>query len=305
VIVVGSVNADRVIRCRSLPAAGETVVAHGRTDGFGGKGGNQAAAAAQLGAETWLIAAVGDDAAGRDAAEDLAQYGVHVDLMRTVHGVTTGEAVVVVEDDGENLIVVVPGANAVLSAGDVAADLASLGLAVDDVVLISAEIAEDCVRAVIMACSAAGARVVYNLAPARPLADWACAPHVVLVVNELESIQVSGAGTAALALIALAERVGAVVVTRGKRGARMTQGRVGLELSAPRVDVVDTTGAGDAFCGALAADLAAERRLTDAVATATAAGSIAVTGAGARGSLATRAGLRHSPIPNRTDFGSL
>lgn len=289
VIVVGSVNVDRVIRCRTLPAAGETVIAQARTDGFGGKGGNQAAAAAQLGAETWLIAAVGDDAVGRDALDDIARYGVHVDRVRPIHGKATGEAIVVVDDHGENLIVVVPGANAALAAADVAADLAGLSLVADDVVLSSAEIGDDCVRAAATACASAGARLVYNLAPARPLADWACAPHVVLVVNEIESTQVSGAATAAQALVELAERVGAVVVTRGERGARLAQGRSRLDLPAPAVDAVDSTGAGDAFCGALAAELAVGCPLTDAVATATAAGSIAVTAAGARGALATRA----------------
>jgi ribokinase len=291
VVVVGSVNVDRVARVGALPGAGETVIAASVSLGFGGKGGNQAAAAARLGAATWMIAAIGDDAAGSSALADLVTHGVRVERVRRPAGTPTGEAIVVVDDHGENLIVVVPGANALLSGANVTADLGALDLGVDDVVLTSAEINDDCLAAAETVVRRFGSRIVLNLAPARPLAEWMCAPHVVLVVNEPESMQVSGASSPTAALDSLASRVGAVVVTRGSHGAALAQGGTVLELAAPAVDVVDSTGAGDALCGALAAELAIGRQLAAAVRTGVLAGAVAVTAAGARGALATRAAL--------------
>lgn len=273
---------------RSLPVPGETVIATSALPGFGGKGANQAAAAARLGARTCIVAAVGTDEDGTAAVADLRQNGVAVDRVRRIPHVLTGEAIVLVGDSGENLIVVVPGANGRLTGADVAADLRALALAPDDVVLSSAEVGDDCVSAAAEAAAAVGARIVLNLAPVRALADWMLTPHTVLVLNEVEAVQVTGSGSAAAALELLAGRAGAVVVTRAARGALAAQcGRV-IEVGAPRVRAVDSTGAGDALCGAVAADLAYGRPFADAVRTGVLAGAVAVTGLGARGCLATR-----------------
>jgi ribokinase len=288
VVVVGSLNVDRVMRVSGLPTAGETVIARSASIGFGGKGGNQAAAAARLGAATWMVAAVGDDVAGSDTLADLIAHGVRVEHVRRLAGESTGEAVVVVDDHGENLIVVVPGANARLAGTNIMAALDALELGADDVVLTCAEISDDCLEVAASVSSRASARMVLNLAPARPLAQWMCAPHVVLVVNELESVQVSGARSPSSALDSLGSRVGAVVVTRGAEGAVVVEDGSLTEVTAPRVNVLDTTGAGDALCGALAADLAEGCSLLEAVHTGVRAGAIAVTALGARGALATR-----------------
>src|SRR6266496_4273769 len=138
VVVVGSVNVDRVFRCRALPVPGETVLADGMQVGFGGKGGNQAAAAARFGAVTWLVAAVGDDADGAAACADLRRFGVRTGQVRTVAGQPTGQAAVLTAADGGNAIAVAGGANLALTAADVDAALTALELAAGDVVLASA-----------------------------------------------------------------------------------------------------------------------------------------------------------------------
>jgi ribokinase len=292
VIVVGSVNIDHLIRCSQLPVSGETVIARERSDGFGGKGGNQAAAATRLGAPTWLIAATGADEAGDRAVSDLESSGVRTDHMLRVTGSATGEATVLVGNDGENMIIVVPGANALLSGKDVDHRLRLLRPTVSDVVLVDAEVDEECAEAAAAACARTGAQLIYNLAPARPLRTWASTPRAVLVVNEVEARQVSRTTGTDQALAALGARIDAVVVTRGAAGAVLRQSETLLEFPAPAVSVVDTAGAGDAFCGALAADRAMGQTLAAAVGTAVKAASFAVTAAGARGALATRRDLR-------------
>lgn len=289
VIVVGSVNVDQIIRCPTLPAAGETVLARRRTEGFGGKGGNQAAAAARMGAETWLIAAVGEDAAGSRAVADLERFGVRTDHVHRRAGADTGEALVAVDDLGENLIIVVPGANALLTGADVTAALADLALDPSDVVLTNGEVSEECGRAAARSCAAVGARLIYNLAPARSLGSWPRLARTTLVLNEVELVRVAGGGPAAEA--ALAAQVDSVLITRGSRGARLLDGDGAADIAAPAVDLVDSTGAGDAFCGGLAAELAGGRYLRAAATAATYAGSFAVTAIGARGALPTREAL--------------
>ena len=283
VVVIGAVNVDRVFRCPELPAPGETVLAVSLTRGFGGKGGNQAAAAARFGARTWMVAAVGRDRDGAEAVEDLRRFGVDTGHVRAVADRETGQAAVFTAADGRNAIAVAAGANAALSARDVRSALADLRLTAGDVVLVSAEVAEGCAAAAAQACAAAAARMVYNLAPARPTAGWLARHRPLLVLNEVEAAQVAG-----------------VVLTLGARGARYLAANGSGEVPATAAPLVlDTTGAGDAFCGVLAAELAAGRPLRSAVATAVAAGTWAVGGAGARGALARPEDL----LPGAEDLG--
>jgi ribokinase len=178
-----------------------------------------------------------------------------------------------------------------LGATDVTESLTELRLASDDVVLTSAEISEDCRRAAAESCAAAGARLIYNLAPASPLPPWEALSNAIVVVNEIEAVQVIGASSLPEAIAALADRVAAVVVTRGARGVRLAKDGTTVDIPAPTVNLVDSTGAGDAFCGGLAADLTCGRQLVEAVSTALSVGSFAVTAAGARGALPTRRDL--------------
>jgi ribokinase len=287
VLVVGSVNVDTVLHCDHLPGPGETVLAAAMSTGFGGKGANQAVAVARLGARVGLVAAVGDDDAGAAALADLAAEGVDTGGVVVVAGQPTGHATVLVDPAGENAIVVTPGANATLEAATVTGQLARLEPRRPDVLLVSGEIPVDCAEAAIRT----GVTAVYNLAPFRGLHDWLADLRPLVVLNETEAAQAAGRAHTADAAAHLATLYGAVVVTRGAAGALLVAGGDTHDVPARRVEPVDTTGAGDAFCGALAVGLAAGRPLRDAVASAVRAGTIAVTGPGARGCLATAADL--------------
>ncbi|MFJ4097067.1 PfkB family carbohydrate kinase [Kitasatospora sp. NPDC089913] len=312
VVAIGSVNIDRILRCPVLPAPGETVLAAGSAQGFGGKGANQAVAAAAMGAPTWLVARVGSDAEGRAALADLRAAGVATDAVRTDPDAPTGLAVVLVDPAGENSIVVVPGANAGLTGTEVAQALAGLALTSADTVLTSGEVPEECIRATASALPA-GPRWIHNAAPAGVLPDWS-GPGLrrpLLVANAVEAAQLTGrsaattvdtadtadttgdrrpdgTATTAAALAALGD---GAVVTLGAAGALVAAGGALHRVPAPEVAVVDTTGAGDVFCGALAARLAQGASLPEAAATAVAAGSFAVTALGARGALPRPADL--------------
>ncbi|MQS15310.1 ribokinase [Streptomyces kaniharaensis] len=286
VVVIGSVNVDRILRCPVLPSPGETVLVTDATQGFGGKGANQAVAAARMGATTRLVAKVGADADGRAALDDLRGADVDTGAVLTDAAAPTGQAVVMVDPAGENSIVVVPGANTRLTAAEVTAALTAARLLPRDVVLTSGEVAEECIRATAAALPADGTLWLHNAAPAGPLPDTRSTGRRPLVVaNALEACQLTGASTVTDAVRALADLTDGAVITLGGAGALVAaDGRI-TELPAPAVTAVDTTGAGDVFCGALAAELARSTPLVEAAAVAVAAGAFAVTALGARGAL--------------------
>lgn len=248
VCVVGSVNLDLTFNVDALPERGETVLAHSMSSAPGGKGGNQAVAAARAGADVELIAALGDDAAGERLRSHLRDNGVGLDGVTTVAG-PSGSAVIVVDSDAENTIVVAPGANAALTIdaeGDGADDSASAGaiIAASDVVLMQLEIPAATAVAAARRARAAGAVVIVNASPAgAPSAELQTLAGLtdVVVVNETEARQWRWP-------------VPHLVVTRGAAGARY-QGVAGaFDVPAPEVAAVDSTGAGDVFAGVLAAE---------------------------------------------------
>lgn len=280
VTVVGSVNIDLVYRVDALPRAGETVLATAPDEVDGGKGGNQAAAAGRLGADVRLVGCVGEDAAGDGALVGLLHCGVDVrGICR--RGPRTGAAIVLVDPAGENAIVVSPGANSLLTVEDVE----DLFLDADGgVVLLSLEIPVPVVEATAAAAAAAGLTVVLNPAPAQRLSPGLLAVCNVLVPNEHELADLGHPGVEAL----LAAGVDAVVVTLGSRGADIHRAsQEVVHVPAFEVDAVDTTGAGDAFCGALAVALADHQDLEEAVSFANTVGALATRGHGARGGLPT------------------
>ncbi len=260
----------------------------------GGKGGNQAAASAQWGVVTALVAHVGDDADGVDAVDDLGRRGVDVDEVRRIAGAATGKAVVLVDENGENSIVVASGANAGLTPDHVREALDRRQLGLDDVILTSGEITEPCVMVAAETAVAVGALHIHNLAPARA---FACLEQLtgILVVNLVEMSTLTHQPDPELGALALAEgRLGAVV-TLGAAGAIHASGTDLYRTPALRVArVIDTTGAGDAFCAALAAELAFGSDLASAVRMAVRAGAVAVGAVGARGALASRTDLAES-----------
>ena len=280
VIVVGSVNVDLVAAGGRMPRPGETVSMERFAEVQGGKGGNQASAAAALGARVHFIGAVGSDHWGGAARADLAGRGIDVSALATVEG-TTGVAIILVDDGGENAIAIVPGANAAVSPEAVESALAVLDA--DDAVLVAClEIPLESVVAAARTAAARGWRLVLNPAPARELPAELVAAATVITPNGTE-VELLG-GAEAL----LARGAGAVVVTRGSEGVEVhPAGGAAFRVAASPAEVVDTTGAGDVFTAALAVALADGRELDDAVAWASAAGAIATEGFGARGSLPT------------------
>jgi ribokinase len=289
--VVGSVNADYVVKIGHLPQPGETVGAGVLSVFPGGKGANQAHAAARLGAATVLVAAVGADQAAADERAALQLDGADTSELVTADG-PSGVAVVLVDEAGENMIAVAPGANDRLSAELVAQRLPPL-LDPDSVVLASLEVPLAAVTAAAVAGREAGATVVINPAPGMMLPPGVLA-DVILTPNQGEIRLVAPGEASEEAAIAAVLAAGAlaVVVTRGSRGATLHQvGQPVVTVPAPRVEVVDTVGAGDAFNGALAAALSDAMPLQAAVETAVAAGAAACMGSGARAALPTQADL--------------
>lgn len=284
VVVVGSVNVDLVAVGGRMPRPGETVSMERFAEVQGGKGGNQASAAAALGAEVYFVGAVGSDHWGGAARADLGGRGIDLGGLSTVDG-ATGVAIILVDDSGENSIAIVRGANGQVTPEAVDAALAAIDEA-DAVLVVCLEIPLESVRAAARAASARGWRLVLNPAPAPqgglPAELLAAASVVTPNATEVEEL----GGVDAL----LAAGAGAVVVTRGGDGTELhLPGAAAEHLPPSRAAVVDTTGAGDAFTAALAVALANGRELPDAVAWASAAGAIATEGFGARGSLATAA----------------
>jgi ribokinase len=276
VVVIGSINVDHVVRADVFPAPGETITGRGVSIGLGGKGANQAVAAHLAGAEVRMLGRIGADSDGELAKSRLASRGVDVTGVRTSADVATGSAWITVTPQ-DNSIIVVPGANAQWDSQN----LASVGITLCQLEVPLAVVSQ--------AAAECTGTFVLNAAPAQPLPDSLLARCDVLVVNEHELAVVSsvsddvGAAHANL----LARGVGAVITTVGAAGAVLTDRAGTVEFPAIPAKVVDTTGAGDAFVGVLAARLTAGDALRDAARWGIAAGSLAVRRAGAQESFPT------------------
>jgi len=292
VLIVGSANVDFTVALPRLPRPGETVSEGTLLVARGGKGANQAVAARRLGADVRLIASVGDDASGREVREALAAEGIGVDAVLTTAAAATGTALIVVDVGGHNQIAVAPGANRALAPA--AVDRCADDFAWAEVVVVSLEVPLATARRALEQARRHGVLTILNPAPLpdRGLDFLALADYV--TPNETEAARLTGlpvqdlasAGEAAAAIRALG--AARVIVTLGAAGV-LADGPDGrAHAPAPRVTAVDTTGAGDAFNGALAVALAEHRPLADALAFANAAAALACTKRGAQPSLATR-----------------
>jgi ribokinase len=281
VVVFGSINVDLVARVARIPAPGETVAGASFVTAPGGKGANQALAARQAGAVVHMLGAVGADAFAPQALANLRAAGVDLGGIATV-AAPTGVALIAVDDAGENAIVVVPGANAHTQAAQVVDAMLSPATTV----LVQLETPRAEVTALAARARRAGARTVLNAAPASALPDTLLGDLDVLLVNEHEAAIVADAagisGEPAAFVAAMAARGTAAVVTLGARGAIAHVNGALLHLPAPPVDVVDTTGAGDAFAGSFAAALDSGRGMVAAIAAGLEAGSAACTWRGAQ-----------------------
>ncbi|MDQ6657670.1 MAG: ribokinase [Actinomycetota bacterium] len=284
VLVVGSLNEDLRLRTPMVPAAGETVLGGPHDWGLGGKGSNQAIAAARYGATVAMIGRLGDDAGGKKIRLAFQEEGIDTALLGTSTEAATGLALIVLEPSGENRIIVSSGANLQLTVADVTA--AGERVAGADVVLAQLEIPLEVVQA---AFDGARGTTVLNAAPARELPAELLAATNVLVVNEVELAMIAGLagarGVADVPAIVDACRAIAgpatVIVTRGAAGFVVVDATGPTEVPAPKVDAIDTTGAGDCFCGVLAAALAEGTEMHEAAKIAVRAASLAATRLGA------------------------
>jgi ribokinase len=302
VLVVGSVNVDLVVRAERLPAPGETVLGGTFSRFHGGKGGNQAVAAARLGVEVVLVAALGDDEFGAEATAALAGDGVATHALVTLEGTATGVALILVDEGGENAIAVAPGANAGLTPEHVRQALGRLQPAAGDVVLAVHEIQTASVREALRIAREGGATTILNPAPADGLDRSVVSLADVVTPNrgELARLVAADARRSGRAVrvgeetVAAAEALlngssdgggvrEAILVSLGSSGAMLvTSDRTPVDIRAPRVRAVDATGAGDGLNGALAAGLATGLDLEAAARRAVVAASVSVTRAGAR-----------------------
>jgi ribokinase len=289
--VVGSLNADLTIYTKRLPAPGETLHGTGFTVNPGGKSANQAVAAGRLGANVSLVGAVGQDANGAMLLDSCAAANVDVSQVRRVQGVETGVAVVTVDAHGENSIVISAGANGTLAPADIAASAAAFEGA--SVLCLCLEVGLDTVEAAAKAGTDAGATVLLNLSPYAPIPASLARLSNVLLVNAHEASQFldgeripePDADTSAWEPVLehlVARGLQSAVVTLGAQGSVVLDSTAAarariVRIAPTQVEAVDTTGAGDAFTGGLAARLAAGDALADAAAFASVGAALAAT----------------------------
>jgi ribokinase len=292
VTVVGSYNVGLFLKGDGFPSPGETVIGTTFHQGGGGKGSNQALAAAKLGADVTFVGRIGPDDFGRFALRLYEASGVSTAHIARDESVHSGVSVILIDATGRNLIMVVPGANFRLTREDI--DRAEAAFAASAVVGFQLETNLEIVEYAVGRASDAGARVLLDPAPARSLPDALLAKLWCIKPNEHEASTISGVQVVDVPSAVEAGRwflsrgVQVALVTLGERGAVLVTKDERLHFSAPRVKAVDTTGAGDTFCGAFMAALAAGESLQHAIRHANCAASVSVTRLGVVEAIPTR-----------------
>lgn len=280
IFVLGSLNTDLVIETPYIPKAGETMTGNGFLQNFGGKGANQAAAAARLGGKVRMAGCVGDDSFGSAMTDNLSAFGADTSAVRTVKNTSSGVAVITV-CQGNNRIILHPGANACVTNADADALLAEAKEG--DIFLVQAEIPTEVIRYALKTAKEKGLRTIFNPAPAKPELR-VCFPYVDIITPNETEMEILSEGTS-LADAAKQMGVPCVVVTLGGKGwAAFCDGKE-FRGPCPKVKVVDTTAAGDTFCGALSVRLAAGDDLLEALPFASQCASLACTKRGAQQSI--------------------
>lgn len=300
IVVLGSLNMDIVLRVPHAPAAGETLLGHSIAHIPGGKGANQAVSCAREGGRVGMIGCVGNDAHGQALRDALGRDGIDTAALRTSPGEPTGTALILVEDGGQNRIVMIPGANAQAEIDAPALRQQLQGAAF---LVTQFEIPMGQVARAISVAHEAGCKVLLNPSPVQPIAEplW---PRIdTLVVNEIEAQALCGQAAdspreAALAGQALrAKGVARVVVTLGARGAVAIDADGARHHPAPQVQAVDTTAAGDTFLGALAVALGEGQSFDEAVRLGIRAAALCIQQPGAQPSIPQRDAVLQSPLP--------
>jgi ribokinase len=296
ILVVGSINTDLILRVEHLPVPGETILGGDFQTAGGGKGANQALAAARLGGDVTLVGRIGEDAYGDFHLHGFQQESITTDAISRCNDVPTGTAVILVDDHGQNCIVVSSGANARLLSTDV--EHASHHFFAGGILILQLEIPIETVCFAATKAKAAGMQVILNPAPAQKLSHSLLQNTDVLILNETEMEIISGQpiideDTLRKTIDTLLESgVQAVILTLGSKGARYFSKQTQFFQPAFQVQAVDTTAAGDAFVGAFAVALSEGKTPTDAMQFAAAAGAFAATKMGAQPSLPKRTELK-------------
>lgn len=291
IIVIGSSNTDMVVKSKALPRPGETILGGTFLMNAGGKGANQAVAAARLGGNVTFVAKLGKDIFGEESIAGFIKENINTDYVFTDAAAPSGTALIMVNEEGENCIVVAPGANAQLLPADIA-QVNTLGEAA--VVLMQLETPMETIEAVAKITKANNQKMIINPAPAQPLGDELLNGLFLITPNETEAALLTGitvtddTTASAAACIFLQKGVKNVIITMGKQGAYFQNSELRFSVAAPEVKAIDTTAAGDTFSGAMAVAITENMLWQQAVTFAVNAASIAVTRMGAQASVPYR-----------------
>lgn len=288
ILVIGSSNTDLIAKMKNFPKAGETIEGLEYMQAMGGKGANQAIAAHRLGGDVSFITCLGDDANGKNTLKYYNQEGLDVSSALIAKGASSGTAIIFVDEEGENCIVITPGANNMLTSdyiGKVEDNIANA-----EIVVLQMEIPYDTVKSVCSLAKKHKKQVILNVAPARELDEDILKDVDILVVNETEAETISGEKIEAVGKDAVIEKLismgaSTVLLTVGKEGCLLKNGQIKISKKAFVVDALDTTAAGDTFCGALVARLSKGENWDDILTFASAASALCVTRMGAQPSV--------------------
>ena len=292
IIVVGSSNTDMVIKSKHLPAPGETILGGQFIMNPGGKGANQAVAAARLGGQVSFIAKVGNDVFGQEAIKGFQKHGIDTQFIKTDDKNASGVALIMVDDKGENCISVALGANNALSTDDI--DKAQTAFEDAETLLIQLETPLSSVEYAIQKASTNHLKIILNPAPAQSLSDELLSMLDIITPNETEAELLTGikvtdkASAQSAATILRKKGIEIVIITLGAKGAYVLSATENQLIPAPKVNAIDTTAAGDTFNGALAVGLSEDMPLIKAITFANKAAAYSVTKMGAQASAPSR-----------------
>lgn len=296
ILVIGSSNTDMVVQSGHLPAPGETILGGSFLMNPGGKGANQAVAASRLGGNVTFVTRTGDDVFGKQTIQNLQQEGIHTDFVSIDPELPSGVALITVDAQGENCIVVAPGSNMALHPDDLDPVIDRMNMA--EIILLQLEIPLETVRYAIEMANRYEVKVILNPAPAQKLPDQMLKDLYLITPNESEAeiltgIRVTDTASAEKAARILRDKgIEQVIITMGAAGAYVLSGKHSELIPAPKVNAVDTTAAGDTFNGALAVALSEGFLILEATRFANRAAAIAVTRPGAQASTPYRHELK-------------